>query len=92
MARGHTVVVQARLQRAEVLVARQVDVDPAQAQGGGAGASALAVPCVERDVVVVAAGGDEQGGADLALDLEAEGGDVELPRGVDVADLQVDMP
>src|SRR5690606_12677979 len=79
------------LQRPEVVVLGQDDVDDAQAQGGDAGPGARAVPRVHRHVVVVAARGDEQRAGHLQGGLEAEGVDVELLRRGRVADLEVDV-
>ena len=55
--------------------------------------AAEALPGVEADVVVVAAGREEGGlVAVLLLQLEAEHAGVEGDRPVEVGDLQVDMP
>src|SRR5699024_8747352 len=77
-------------ERVEVLAGGEGDGHVRQAQAGGARPRAAAVPGVHRDVVVVAAGGREQRAGVIADGhLEAEGVDVELPSGVDVAHLQV---
>ena len=57
----------------------------------GRRADAGAAPDVEAEVVVVAAGADERGGAEVGLLLEAEDVAVEREASVDVADVQVQV-
>src|SRR3954447_12840387 len=71
-----------------------VDLERPMAQPDGVGgrrAHALALPGVEADVVVVAAGRDEHGRGQLGHDVEAEALAVEARRGLEVADVQVDV-
>ncbi|MCU0301867.1 MAG: hypothetical protein MUF35_09735 [Candidatus Nanopelagicales bacterium] len=59
----------------------------------GPGSRPAAVPRVHAEVVVVpTGGGEERAGVAGDGDLEAEGVDVEVTGGGDVADLQVDVP
>ena len=55
------------------------------------GADAGAAPDVEAEVVVVAAGADEGGAAEVRLDLEAERVAVEREAALDVADVEVQV-
>src|SRR5690606_8730643 len=74
----------------EVVAAGQGGRDVGEAERGRAGAGPAAVPRVHGDVVVVATGGGEdRAGMTAGGGLEAEGVDIEAPRGLDVADLQV---
>ena len=57
----------------------------------GRGPDAAALPDVDGEVVVVAAGGHERGRAQVRLELEAEDVAVERQRAVDVAHVQVQM-
>ncbi len=71
---------------------RQLDRPVTQADGVlRRGADALAAPDVEAEVVVVAAGADERGAAEVRLHLEAEHVAVEREAPVDVADVQVQV-
>src|SRR5207245_11311312 len=72
------------------LLARQRDRVEAQTGGVGRGrAGTAAVPRVQAEVVVVAAGRDEEGRLAAGDDVEAEDPMVERLRLGDVADLQV---
>ena len=65
-------------------------VEPGRAGRGRR--AAFALPGVQPDVVMVAAGRDEGGARAVALDqLEAEHAAIEGERAVDVGDLEMDM-
>lgn len=53
---------------------------------------ALALPGVERDVVVIVAGRDKRGAAGALLQREAQNPAVEAERPVEVGDIQMHVP
>ena len=78
----------------ELLGARERDLEPAQPEGAGRGRRrSLAGPRVDADVVVVAAGGEEQrAGVAADGDLEAERAGVEVLGRGELGDVEVDVP
>ena len=79
-------------ERPEVVGGRYADRDLTEPERGGARTGAGAVPRIHREVVVVAAGGDEERAVPLARDLEPESVDVERTGARHVTDLKVDVP
>src|SRR5260370_11275902 len=58
---------------------------------GGWGRAALGLPCVEAEVVVIAAGRQEEGFGHPEDHVETEDADVEVVDALDVRCLEVDM-